>query len=140
MSWRRRRTRQEQSDVDTWVQQRLSVEVPEDSFGRVWVGFRRRLLITQPAPTLWELALTVQRLQWWSRGLAAALVLVTAGLVLVLSGLAPEQASGRSSRAQGLALETGRRGAIFGPSPADIAAIPAAPLRDRRIVYDRALR
>ena len=140
MSWWSGRTRQNQSEVDAWVRQRVSVDVPADSFDRVWVGFRRRLRDTPPAPVPWELALAVRRLQWWSRGLAAALVLVTAVLVLVLSGWTPGQASGRSGRTRGLAVVTGRPGAILGPPPADVAARSAAPLRDRRIVYDGALR
>lgn len=83
--WRRRKRKDGNGDVDVWARDRLSAEVPEGSFERVWARVERRLE-PKPVATMapWELALTVRRLRLWRRVLAGGLVAVTAFLVAVL--------------------------------------------------------
>ena len=86
LNWRWWKNRSGDEDIDEWVRHRLSVDVPEDSFERVWTQVQRRIgqaSVGQQAP--WELTLMVRRLQLWTRGLAGGLVVVTAILTLVLT-------------------------------------------------------
>jgi len=127
--------------VDEWARNRLSAEVPEDSFSRVWAQvFRRIGSAPVVGQTSWELALTVRRLRLWTRVLAGGLAAATAILALVLlnaPGSERVEIQGRREDAE-LAAAMGKGLPDRFPS-GETDYISYHLLHDRRIIYSRDL-
>ena len=139
------RKRDEGNGVDEWVRNRLGVEVPGDSFARVWAGATRskeaESVRRQPP---WELALTVHRLRLRTRALTAVLTVVVTvlGMVLVnFRGVGREEmwegsekpaVAGSKEKMDG---ELVRRSQLVGLSEKDACRLYSL-LRDQRIIYN----
>ncbi|MBT4504229.1 MAG: hypothetical protein HOC74_41265 [Gemmatimonadetes bacterium] len=142
--WRWWGKKEGEKAVDAWVRKRLSGDVPEDSFDRVWSGAVRRVEATSAAEAApWELALTVRRLQMWRRGLAFGLTMVTVLLVAVVMEVYSMRQELRE-RVE-LAVEVEERDVRVGwlgrirSAESGESGLPSSYglLRDRRIIFNR---
>ena len=138
LNWRWWRNRRGDEIIDEWVRERLSVDVPEDSFERVWTQVQRRIgMASVGQQTPCELALMVRRLQLWTRGLAGGLVVVTAILALVLTnafGWIETPSVGGDSKQMGDMVQ-GDGGLGSEPRSTEAHYISYHLLKDKRIIY-----